>query len=311
MNLKKIIFGGFLALSLFSTNAMAVPTTSPDVLGQSLVEYAEKLIHRAKEYVEWAREETADIREATNTVTSKVQEGLQWIQQQERDMKNWLDESGLTEAYEKLDGAYDTYNEVKNLYERAGVSFDDMKNYIDGDSRRIDLLKNYFSFDNFDGIAKTCDKSDFKLSSSDSNTLSSGCASKWTNRFVYISGLTAAKKNIEDLNERTRKVLKKIAESEDTTLTSVGGSGMVVGSSTTTVSGGSMKKTADYQSELMEIQTHLLAEQANIMALKQDFDLKEKEASELERKEIAKMAADKAYESRQKANKSAVEWLQR
>ena len=57
MNLKKIIFGGFLALSLFSTNAMAVPTTSPDVLGQSLVEYAEKLIHRAKEYVEWAREE--------------------------------------------------------------------------------------------------------------------------------------------------------------------------------------------------------------------------------------------------------------
>ena len=86
---------------------------------------------------------------------------------------------------------------------------------------------------------------------------------------------------------------------------------MVVGSSTTTVSGGSMKKTADYQSELMEIQTHLLAEQANIMALKQDFDLKEKETSELERKEIAKMAADKAYEARQKANKSSVEWLQR
>ena len=75
---------------------------------------------------------------------------------------------------------------------------------------------------------------------------------------------------------------------------------MVVGSSSTTVSGGSMKKTADYQSELMEIQTHLLAEQANIMALKQDFDLKEKEASELERKEIAEMAEKKAEESYEK-----------
>ncbi len=294
MNIRKIFVGAIMALCFFSTNASAVPTTSPDIMGHRLLEYAEKLIHEAKEFAEWAREEAADALEATNTVTSKVHEGLQWVQEQEAAMKNWLDSSGLTAAFEQLDAIYDTYNEAKSLYDKIGHTFEEVQSFIDGDIRKLDLLKAYYQLDNFDSIAKTCDKSDFKIPDSKASTKSSGCADKWVNRFVYLSGLQAVKENITKLDKQTRDTLKEIAKSEDKILSFVGGSGMSVGSSSTTVSGGSMKKTADYQAQLTQLQTAIMVEHAKLSVLKQEFDIKEVAAVERENKEIAAMAARKS-----------------
>lgn len=296
MNIRKILAGAITALCFFSTNASAVPTTSPDIMGHRLLEYAEKLIREAKEFAEWAREEAADSLEAANTVTSRIHEGLQWIQEQEAAMKNWLDSSGLTAAFEQLDAIYDTYNEAKSLYDKIGHTFEEVQSFIDGDPIKLNLLKAYYQLDDFDSIAKTCDKMDFKIPDSKASTKSSGCADKWVNRFVYLSGMQAVKENIAKLDKETRKTIKEIATSEDKVLTSVGGFGINVGGKTTTVSGGSMKKTADYQAQLTQLQTAIMVEQAKLAVLKQEFEIKESIAVERENAEVAAMASRKSEE---------------
>lgn len=297
MNIRKILAGAITALCFFSTNASAVPTTSADIMGQKLVEYAEKLIHEAKEFAEWAREEKADILEATNTVTSRIHEGLQWIQEQEAAMKNWLDSSGLSAAFEQLDAIYDTYYEARGIYDKIGHSFEDVQSYIDGDPRKLNLLKTYYQLDDLDSVEKNCNKTKYAVSDSRFSTKSSGCSDKWINRFVYLSGMQAVKENIMKLDKQTRDTIKEIAKSEDKVLTSVGGSGISVGGKTTTVSGGSMKKTADYQAQLTQLQTAIMVEQAKLAVLKQEFDIKESVAVERESREVAAMASRKSEES--------------
>ena len=126
---------------------------------------------------------------------------------------------------------------------------------------------------------------------------------KWINRFVYLSGMQAVKENIAKLDKETRKTIKEIATSEDKVLTSVGGSGISVGGKTTTVSGGSMKKTADYQAQLTQLQTAIMVEQAKLAVLKQEFEIKESVAVERENAEVAAMASRKSEEGWKKYTK--------
>ena len=264
--MKKIGFSIVLAGLLFSSlNASGVPVGDGANLSQNLTSYIKQVADFIQTQAQWAKENADRTLQQVNQVKQTIAQGQQWINDKIDDSRQWIDETGINDLRREIDDMQRTYEDglrdYKNIL-RVGNSWKNKINGFDGIIRK-EVSEDSTLFDDLlgEGVSyeKYCepDKSNDSISPQNGKIWSEQyeseegiCKQRLSNYAMRARLVRKCKKNVNDIREATKNAMNVAMRNDKREVSYGGGSGTGAGLTTTTIEGGSSKKTADISLQL-------------------------------------------------------------
>ena len=255
-----IVLAGFLCSGL---SASGVPVGDGANLSQNLTSYIKQVADFIQTQAQWAKENADRTLQQVNQVKQTIAQGQQWINDKIDDSKQWIDETGINDLRREIDDiqrAYDDGLDEYNKFRRIGTDWKSRIGYFD---KKIADGMNNKDFDDLFGkghnidINKVCEPNRFSNGNSNEKVWSEQyegeegvCKQKFVTYAKKKELIRSCKKSADDIKESVDKAFNTAMRSEKREVSYGGGSGTGAGLTTTTIEGGSSKKTADVSLQL-------------------------------------------------------------